>query len=258
MPQQSRNVLKNFFKNGSLLSQSEFSDLIDSSWNINDDGMRKTSAEGLQLAPEGTSQKILSFYESHIDDEPNWQLSINHGQTRGLGFVQPNKEDEPALFLADNTHVGIGNANPMTQLDIKGTVCSSGRVGGYKIGQVKADAEWHTILSGLKECNSFEIVAEARGNSGDGNYTMAHAIALNANQGKSGKIKVVNSSFRWFDFRDKILFRWRGNPNNYELQIRTGKHYYLNAEKKDFNYIKFHVCRLWDSNLTFENIIDHV
>ena len=82
---------------------------------------------------------------------------------------------------------------------------------------------------------------------------MAHAIALNARQGKSGKIKVINSSFRWFDIRDKIMFRWQGHSDNYSLQIRTGKHYFMTKDKKDFNYLKFHICRLWDEKLNFED-----
>jgi hypothetical protein len=257
MTRQSRNVLKNFFKNGNLLSQSEFSDLIDSSWNINDDGMNKTSEEGLQLGPGSTSQKILSFYKNSLEEQPNWQLSINFNQSSGLSFVQPGKEATPGLFLGDDGNIGLGTSRPMTKLDVRGTVGSFSRVGSYKIGKVKADAEWHTILSGLKDCNIFEIIAEAHGNSGDGNYTMAHAIAINANQGSHGKISVIHSSFRWYDFRDKIRFRWNGKPGNYSLQVRTGKHYFLTKDKKEFNYLRFHVCRLWDDHLNFDYTYDN-
>jgi len=242
--------LKNYFKNGNLLSQSEFSDLIDSSWNINDDGLNKTNDDGLQLGP-GTSQKILSFYKSSLDKEPNWQIAIDLNQVKGLSFVQPGKENTPVLFFSDQGNIGIETTEPAVKLDVKGSICSSARVGSYKIGKVRADAEWHDILSGLTGCNVFEIVAEAKGNSGDGNYTLAHSIAMNANQGKSGKIKVLSSSYRWFDFRDKIMLRWQGTPGNYSLQIRTGKHYFLSEDKKEFNFIRFHICRLWDDNLNF-------
>lgn len=257
MAKQSRIVLKNFFKNGNLLSQSGFSDLIDSSWNINDDGLNKTAAEGLQIAPGGSTKKVLSFYNNNLDEEPKWQVAINFNNSNGLSFSQPEKEGQPALFLSGNGNVGIETTSPSTKLDVNGSISSKGRIGGYRFGRVKADAEWHTILEGLKDCNVFEIVAQAKGNSGDGNYTMAHAILMNANQGKSGKIKITNASFNWFDFRDKILFRWRGNSSNYSLQIRTGKHYFLAADKKEFNYIEFHICRLWDDSLVFENIYNN-
>jgi hypothetical protein len=254
MAKQSRNVLKNFFKNGNLLSQSEFSDLIDSSWNINDDGMNRTNEEGLQLGPVGASQKIISFYKNNIDENPQWQLAIDFNQSNGLSFVRPGKEHKPALFLGNNGKMGIETIKPMAKLHVEGSVASESRVGVYKVGKVKADAEWHTILSDLKDCTVFEIVAQAKGNIGDGNYTMAHAVAINANQGKNGKIKVIKSSFRWFDIRDKILFRWQGEPTNYSLQIRTGKHYFLTNDKKDCNYLKFHVCKLWDDGLNFDLI----
>ncbi|HTF81885.1 MAG TPA: hypothetical protein VL947_09175 [Cytophagales bacterium] len=257
MAQQSRNVLKNFFKNGNLLSQSEFSDLIDSTWNINDDGIGKTSQEGLQLAPGASSRKVISIYEGGMGSAPNWQIAINASQNKGLSIVQPGHEAQPALFVGDEGKVGIATATPMTHLEVNGSMGSKHRVGTYKVGKVRADAEWHTLLSGLQGNNAFEIVAEARGNDGDGNYAMAHAIALNAFQGRRGKIKVINASFRWYDFRNRILLRWLGTPYDYTLQMRTGTHYFLNKDTKEYNHIRFHICRLWDDQLHFETLVDH-
>ena len=248
MPVRNRNTLKNFFRNGKSPSEMEFSDFIDSTWNKVDDGMSKTDNEGLKLSPTGNSSKIISFFEGITDPDPNWQIAINHDNSKGLAMVKPGHEESPSIVFADSGRVGVKTFTPRTDLEVAGNIASSGRMGGLRIGKVPADAEWHTIVPGLKGFNAFEIVAAAEGNTGEGNYSMAHAMALNANQGKSGTIKIVTSTYGWFDFRDKIRFRWKGTPESYVLQVRTGKHYFLTGDKK-FNYIRFHICSLWDNRV---------
>lgn len=246
MPVRNRNTLKNFFRNGKALSEMEFSDLIDSTWNKVDDGMSRTDHEGLKVSPTGNSAMIMSFFEGITAPTPSWQVSVNAQNTKGLAFVQPGREKVPTLTLADSGRVGVKTASPRTDLDVGGNLAARGRIGGFRVGKVPADAQWHTIVSGLKGFNAFEIMAAAQGNPGEGNYAMAQAIALNANQGRRGKIKVINTTYGWLDFRDKIRFRWRGTPEEYSLQVRTGKHYFLNHDRA-LNYIRFHIGSLWDS-----------
>lgn len=262
MPLRNRNTLKNFFKNGKSPSQTEFEDLIDSTWNKVDDGIDKTEAEGLKFSPNGQSSKIMSFYEGITDPDPNWQIAINMDHSKGLSIVQPPSNDSaersshgnviPSMFFKDgddkghHKRVGIKTFAPKTEFDVAGNLCSNGRIGGFVLGRVPADANWHTIVPNLKGFNAFEIIAGAEGNKEEGNYSMAYAIALNTH-GK-GKIKITGSSYRWFDFRDKIRFRWRGSHNNYSLQIRIGKHYFFTKGNK-YNFIRFHICRLWDSEV---------
>jgi hypothetical protein len=246
MPVRNRNTLKNFFRNGKSPSEMEFSDLIDSTWNKMDDGMSRADSEGLKLPPTGNSSTIMSFYEGITDPDPNWQIAINPDNNNGLVIAQPGKEKAPAMVFADSGRVGIKTFSPRVDFEVAGNISSTGRTGGLRIGKIPADAHWHTVVAGLKGFNAFEIVAAAEGNAGEGNYSMAHAIALNANQGGRGTVKVITSTYGWFDFRDKIRFRWKGSPDKYVLQIRTGKHYFLTGDKK-LNYIRFHICSLWDS-----------
>jgi hypothetical protein len=246
MPVRNRNTLKNFFRNGKSPSEMEFSDLIDSTWNKVDDGMSKTDNEGLKLSPAGSSSKIISFFEGIAAPDANWQIAINPDNNDGLAIVQPGRESTPSMVFAGSGKIGVKTFSPRTDFEVAGNISSAGRTGGLRLGKVPADANWHTVIHGLKGFNAFEIVAAAEGNTGEGNYSMAHAIALNANQGNRGTVKVITSTYGWFDFRDKIRFRWKGTPGNYALQIRTGKHYFLTGDKK-FNYIRFHICSLWDS-----------
>jgi hypothetical protein len=104
MKPQNRKVLRNYFKNGKLLTEEQFSDLIESSWNKIDDGINKNDTEGLQLNPGGTSQNIISFYKNTLEGSPDWQLAINLRQSKGLGFTQPGKEEpmpNGTLFYRD-------------------------------------------------------------------------------------------------------------------------------------------------------------
>lgn len=247
MPVRNRNTLKNFFRNGKSPSENEFSDLIDSTWNKVDDGLNRTEADGLKLTPIGNATTLVSLYDKITAVEPRWQIAINPDQNKGLFFQQSGGMAATMMF-SDEGNIGVKTSQPRAELDISGNVCATGRMGGYKIGYAPANGQWHTIVSNLAGFNAFEIMAAAEGNKGEGNYVMAHAIALNACQGASGKIRIISTSYGWFDFRDKIFFRWRGTPENYNLQIRTGKHYFLNAQKKS-HPIRFHITRLWDHSV---------
>ena len=61
MPRRDRNTLKNYFKKGRLPSSVHFADLIDSMVNKIDDGFNKQPDTGLELAPEGEMETVLSI-----------------------------------------------------------------------------------------------------------------------------------------------------------------------------------------------------
>jgi DNA-binding transcriptional regulator YhcF (GntR family) len=53
MDKKNRETLKNYFKKGSLPSEKEFANLIDSMLNTIDDGFEKTEDEGLKISAPG-------------------------------------------------------------------------------------------------------------------------------------------------------------------------------------------------------------
>ncbi|MEL7001811.1 MAG: hypothetical protein AAFN93_03650 [Bacteroidota bacterium] len=244
-----RSTLKNYFKNGKNPSEEHFGALIDSTINQIDDGFGKNSKDGIQLFPLGNSKNLISFYENVSDSEADWRISINPDErTQGLAFS--DKSGKSRLFLGEGK-VGIGTTHPSTSFDVKGTTKLATRIGGYLVGKVKADGAWHPIIEKLSDCHAFEVVAKAIGARERGRYAMAHAIAVNVFGSRKSKINVTQSYYG--GFWNKIKFRWRGEPSNYQLEIKTGTDYSLGGEETI--YIHYHIAKLWDDSLFFKSTV---
>ena len=95
-------------------------------------------------------------------------------------------------------------------------------------GIVKANGEWHTIMS-ASEVNIFEVVAVAYGKQGEGQYASIYAIASNAYSGKWGSIRSFKNYYSWKWWK-RLRLRWTGNPFEYQLQIKTCSDYDSHGE----------------------------
>ena len=242
MPKLNRSTLKNIFKRGNAPTEVNFSDFIDSTINVVDDGFAKTSNDGLILSPKGKSKKLLSFYENMREEKPQWSVTINKDKkNKGLAFDQPSSEN--SLFLKQGGNVGINTNTPQYPLHVNGMAGMNGRIGTYAVGEIPGDGKWHSILTGLKDIHAFEVIASIQGERGRGKYAITHAIAL-ATYGKSrNKIQQNRAYFGWF--WNRISLRWRSNGvHDFELQMRTVSHYGLD-EMEEPRKIQYNVTQLW-------------
>lgn len=241
-----RDTLKNFFRKGSQPTQGNFSDLIDSMVNKVDDGFSKDSEHGLMFAPMKDSSNLISFFESIDNPQADWAVQLNPDEkTLGLDFVEPGAAGttpQSRLFLQKGGNVGIGTHSPAYLLDVNGAIGAKTRIGTYPTvsatNTVPADGRWHTILSGLNNCQAFEIVAQT-GRAKHGKYALLHAIALSTFGRSHNTIRKTQAyyGFWW----NKIAMRWTGSTFDYALQIRTRCNY------GDGVNINFHITRLWES-----------
>lgn len=76
MSAKNRTTLKNYFKSGSLPSEDQFGDLIDSMLNMRDEGFEKTPDQGFKVAqlPEG---KLISFFEAIAAQNSLWSIKLD-------------------------------------------------------------------------------------------------------------------------------------------------------------------------------------
>ena len=72
-----RSTLKNLFARGSVPSEVNFSDFIDSTINKVDDGFSQSAEHGFMLAPQGSNRKLMSFFDSIRDSNAAFSLSLN-------------------------------------------------------------------------------------------------------------------------------------------------------------------------------------
>ncbi|MBU6167424.1 MAG: hypothetical protein KGQ86_00160 [Bacteroidetes bacterium] len=241
-----RITLKNFFRKGSVPTETNFADLIDSSINIVEDGIGRSVEDGFRIAPMGYSKRLLSFYENAQKSKPDWFISLNDGNSKGLAFHESDSENR--LVLKNGGNIGIGISNPTSKLEVKGCIGMDERKGTFLTGQVPGDAKWHNIIAELDGISAFEIMAQISGKKGSGRYAISHAIALATYGGYLSRWSIRKTAANYGGFLNQLQFRWTGSVNNYALQIRTRRHYGLNDQNAEPYPIFFNVTKLWSIN----------
>ena len=245
-----RDTLKKLFGKGSFPKAINFSDFIDSTVNIVDDGLSKNSEDGLKLAPIGSTETLLIFFENIRDKSPAWNFSLNpEGAFKGLSIQEGGNEGPIRMFFREGGNVGIGTVTPAHKLEVAGNIAMKGRVGTYAVGAVPGNGYWQTIegLERLDGNHIFEVVAYIAGRKGMNDYALMHAIIAGTFGKRRWKSVKKTQSYRG-GFRNKIRIRWHGEPHNYQLQLRTWYNYGLDKDQKPRKII-YRVTRLWDNHI---------
>ncbi|MGI2262242.1 adhesin [Candidatus Cardinium hertigii] len=240
----SREELKKSFEKGSIPTQRDFEDLIDSMFHKQDDKILSQDY-GLSLSPKGSSAKLITLFNNLNDFKPTWSIEQYPKNTPSFGFNLVDKEGESRFLVQSNGHVGIGTTNPSEKLTVNGNVSMHGRRGAYASGEVPGDGNWYSITPPLNSCHAFEVIAKI-GKKGRGLYAMTHAIALSTFGDSSNKVSTVKAYYG--SFRNKIKFRWAGDTFNYTLQIKTQRDY------GEDSMIKYYVTNLWWEEEEYEAV----
>lgn len=245
MAKKNRKTLKEYFQEGRLPSQEHFSDLIDSTLNVIDEGFDKSPEEGFKVSQLGDSGKLISFFENIAVKSPLWSLALDpvtenlvfEGKPRNSGAGSQGaggNDSTDVLSLSPDGRVGVNKRAPGFELDVEGTVSSLGRIGG-NAGYVPADGKWHEITEELEGCHALEIMAGV-GERGSGKYALIHAFAVKA-FGARGKITYHQAHYG--SRCNCIKLGWKGKARTYRLQLRTRCKY------KEGIHVKYYITRLW-------------
>ena len=238
-----RQTLKNYFQKGGFATEKHFVDLIDSSLNMIDDGISINQKLGFKLNPIGFSTRLMSFFKKATQNEPDFTVNINQDNVEGLSIN--NREGDPLLKFDQNKQIGVHTNEPRFDFDVRGVLGIDSKSGNHIVGEVDGDGSWQTIISNLDGINGFEVVASIRGKMGSGRYAMAHAIALSTFGGKSSRNRIKNTHAYYGSFMNRLSFRWVGEMHNYELQVRTRRHYGVSELDGQPYKIKFNVSRFF-------------
>lgn len=238
-----RQTLKNYFQKGGFATEKHFVDLIDSSLNMIDDGISINQKQGFKLNPIGFSNRLMSFFKKATQNEPDFTVNINQDNVEGLSIN--NREGDPLLKFDQNKQIGVHTNEPRFDFDVRGVLGIDSKSGNHIVGEVDGDGSWQTIISNLDGINGFEVVASIRGKMGSGRYAMAHAIALSTFGGKSSRNRIKNTHAYYGSFMNRLSFRWIGEMHNYELQVRTRRHYGVSELDGQPYKIKFNVSRFF-------------
>lgn len=253
MAQQRRTRLKDNFKNGTKPAESDFADLIDSMINALDDGIDKSDKDGLKVSQLMGSGRLMSFYENLSAQEPQWfiELGPNENNHSNLRINTPHADEGHCVLSLRSLKsasrsggeqkpvgVGINKTHPQCELDVDGTIASSGRIGKRGNKAVLANGKWQDITPSLSGCQAFEIMAGVGGHDSEGRYAMTHAFAMNVFHGH-GSIDYRQTYFR--SSCERIELRWNRAEGkfNYTLQMRVHCAYDPGV------WIQYHLTQLW-------------
>ena len=237
-----RQTLKNYFQKGGFATEKHFVDLIDSSLNMIDDGISINQKHGFKLNPMGYSNRLMSYFKKATQKEPDFSVNLNQDNIEGLSIN--DREGAPLLKFDQNKQIGVNTNEPSFDFDVKGVLGVDSKSGSYAVGEVDGDGNWQTVMANLDGINGFEVVA-SKGKLGSGRYAMANAIALSTFGGRSSRNKIKNTHAYYGSFLNRLSFRWVGEMHNYELQVRTRRHYGVNEVDGQPYKIKFNVSRFF-------------
>ncbi|MEL7122710.1 MAG: hypothetical protein AAFO07_24905 [Bacteroidota bacterium] len=222
-----------------------------------EDGIDIDDNHGLKLDNKGTSKALISFYES-LDENPVWKMSFGAEGTKAEG-LNISEGNTSRIFIKNGGNVGISNANPNFRLHVDGIIAAKGFVGTYNSGFIPANGKWHTVLTGISDCQAYEAFAHIY-NKNDQRFGLTHALLMMS--GKNGyynKVKSVDASSRWLwgRFMNRIKFRWveeEGSSRDaatYSLEIRSrSRHGMPNGGVPNIYY---RLTKVWDKDFENEN-----
>ena len=208
-----------------------------------DDGISINQKNGFKLNPLGYSTRLMSFFKKSTQKESDFSVNLNQDNVEGLSIN--DREGAPLLKFDQQRQIGVHTNEPRFDFDVKGVLGVDSKSGSYALGEVDGDGSWQTVIANLDGINGFEVIASIRGKIGSGRYAMAHAIALSTFGGRSSRNKIKNTHAYYGSFLNRLSFRWVGEMNNYELQVRTRRHYGVSEFDGQPFKIKFNVSRFF-------------
>jgi hypothetical protein len=238
MPAQSREQLKKYFRNGALVREEYFSDLIDSMVNKISDKVEPTSDSGVGLTPSASGNRYLSFFADAAAEKnniPSYALHAVGDQQKILSLGIPGAtKDELKSVVACKTvtnaegstaRIGINTMNPIYDLHVNGRIGNHARLGCYfdpKIDykQVKADGSWHKILDNLKGVNAYEIILQTA--ESNGKYAMSYSVITIAHA-VSKKVRPIRQDYKWW--WQRLQLRVVETNGVYGIEVRTAMKY---------------------------------
>lgn len=248
-----RNQLKDkFIHSRGNVDVTTYEDLINSTINIEDDGLDIDDQEGLVLKARGQQANMISLYLDQGASLPEWAISLQSENQRGFNIT--DGEGNSRLFIQREGNVGIGKTRPGYKLDVDGTIGMKGRAGTFLVKRVPADGRWQVLLDKLDPCQAFEVFAQIQFD-GELPFGLTRAVVMLAGGEKGTRIRTKKASIGrgefWEYFRSKIKFRWqlekpesREQKPTYQLMVCSDRAYLRNRNQQGQIFVRG--TKLWD------------
>ena len=139
MTKRNRNTLKNYFLNGSVPTEDQFEDLVDSTLNIIDEGFDKSPSDGLKISQLGDSGRLISFYKENLAGRPLYFIRVDRDENLVVG----TEDSRNILFIAENQDGARAVRHQDANVAILGTGRGEKLASGACDRRLVGDAEAH-------------------------------------------------------------------------------------------------------------------
>jgi hypothetical protein len=239
MAEVSRDELKKNFRNGTLVKENHFADLIDSFVHKSDNNVSAGGILGNSLIPTG--KKYFSFYKDGVNQQKNLptfslEATQDSSQSEGVSVVVPGAAGCYKNLISFKSErdrngnnfgrVGINTTTPALDLDVNGSVGMKSRIGRFRDPaidprQVVADGKWHNLITNLKGITILEVAIAVY--CPEGKHAMYYGILSNA-FGKGSNVKAIQQSYSsWWH---RLQLQWtKARNGQYGLKVRTASAY---------------------------------
>lgn len=241
-----RETLKEYFKSGKTPSEANFTDLIDSIPNIEEDGMCRTGKGGMMLFPAKEGGAWAGIYPGDGAETPVWSFALNEKNE----LLVQNATRQTVLSIGqDNTVSVFGNLNVSRRVfadEFNGTTGMKPGLSEYL--KIPADGCWHDLpvesassenRPGCRIYNIFAGYLDKRQCA----YQMARAIAGHCNR---ENLELTSPQKHWWGWRGPIRFRWDRRGDALFLQMKN------KGRKKETTAIYYRMTELWNYTDTEE------
>jgi len=179
-----RTALRAYFLSNSIPTEANFHELINSSLNQEEDGIRRAVNGPIELEAQGTAGEMLHLYGSFKDSAALWKISHKPALAGAAGTAGLNIADAQAsrLFIkAGDGSVGIGTDAPDRPLTVQ-AAGGNGEWLSLKATDGKTKFHLNNAGGGLNLAETgvadFRLFVKAGGNVGIGTSTPAAKLHL--------------------------------------------------------------------------------
>ena len=122
--QRTRTELKGFFKKLAIPTESNFADLIESTFNQSEDSIFKPPHDPLSIRAVGNEEGLIHFYrEEQNANTLTWRVTQKPTGATSPGLSIHEAGGPSRLFIQSGTgNVGIGTPTPVAKLEVAGNI----------------------------------------------------------------------------------------------------------------------------------------
>lgn len=140
-----RETLKSYFRKGQVPTEEQFAALIDSLYNVSEDGCLTVSEDdGLKLYPTGNERTVTSIYREKPvspEDRPLWRVTLGDDGSLAVSDGHDGKN----ILLIGTDGVTVPGELKAGRYTLPDKSREDETPDGFGTLQVKADGRWHDL-----------------------------------------------------------------------------------------------------------------